>query len=59
MTTRYQDEIGTPLCATIDFQTLEDSTITLRGRNTTKQIRVKIDELKTVITQFLNGEKPI
>ena len=54
-----QDEIGTPLCATIDFQTLEDSTITLRGRNTTKQIRVKIDELKTVITQFLNGEKPI
>lgn len=40
-----QDEIGTPWCVTIDFQTLEDETVTIRDRDTTKQIRVKIDEL--------------
>ena len=44
-----QDEIGTPICVTIDFQTLEDSTVTLRDRDTTKQIRVKIKDLKDVL----------
>lgn len=47
-----QDEIGTPICVTIDFQTLEDSTITIRDRDTTRQIRVKISELKNVIARF-------
>lgn len=40
-----QDEIGTPWCVTIDFQTLEDNTVTVRDRDTTKQERVKIDKL--------------
>ena len=40
-----QDEIGTPFCITIDFQTLEDDTVTIRDRDTTKQERVKIDKL--------------
>jgi glycyl-tRNA synthetase len=42
---RRQDEIGTPHCVTIDFQTLEDNTVTVRNRDTTKQDRVNIDEL--------------
>jgi len=42
---RRQDEIGTPRCITIDFQTLEDDTVTVRDRDTTKQTRVKIKEL--------------
>ncbi len=42
---RRQDEIGTPYCVTIDFQTLEDDTITVRNRDTTEQERVKTDEL--------------
>jgi glycyl-tRNA synthetase len=42
---RRQDEIGTPYCVTIDFQTLEDNTVTLRNRDTTEQIRVNKDEL--------------
>jgi len=42
---RRQDEIGTPYCVTIDFDTLEDDTVTLRDRDTTKQTRVKISEL--------------
>jgi len=46
---RRQDEIGTPYCVTIDFDTLEDNTVTLRNRDTTQQERVKIDELATKI----------
>lgn len=42
---RRQDEIGTPYCVTIDFDTLEDDTVTLRNRDTTKQDRVKIEEI--------------
>lgn len=43
---RRQDEIGTPYCVTIDFDTLEDDTVTLRNRDTTKQERISIKELK-------------
>ena len=42
---RRQDEIGTPYCVVIDFQTLEDNTVTIRNRNTTEQDRVAIDEV--------------
>jgi len=43
---RRQDEIGTPCCVTVDFQTLEDNTVTVRDRDTTEQSRIKIDEVK-------------
>ena len=42
---RRQDEIGTPHCVVIDFQTLEDDTVTVRERDTTEQRRVKVEEL--------------
>ena len=42
---RRQDEIGTPYCVTIDFDTLEDDTVTVRDRDTAEQKRVKIEEL--------------
>jgi len=42
---RRQDEIGTPWCVTIDYQTLEDQTVTIRDRDTGKQERHKIEEL--------------
>ncbi len=44
-----QDEIGTPVCITIDYQTLEDNTVTVRDRDTTKQERVTIQELSNLI----------
>ncbi len=47
---RRQDEIGTPYCVTIDFDTLEDDTVTLRNRDTTKQERLKISELLKSLT---------
>lgn len=47
-----QDEIGTPFCVTVDFQTLKDDTVTVRYRDTTKQDRVKIAEL----TEYLRGK---
>lgn len=42
---RRQDEIGTPYCVTIDFQTLDDNTVTVRNRDTTEQKRITIDLL--------------
>ncbi len=47
---RRQDEVGTPFCVTVDFDSLEDNAVTLRDRDTTEQIRVPIDELLGVIT---------
>ena len=46
---RRQDEIGTPYCVVIDFQTLEDGTVTVRERDTTEQRRVKVEESDTDI----------
>ena len=46
---RRQDEIGTPHCVVIDFQTLEDDTVTVRERDTTEQRRVKVEESDTDI----------
>jgi glycyl-tRNA synthetase len=46
---RYQDEIGTPYCITIDYDTLEDDTVTVRDRDTMEQVRVKIEDLKEAI----------
>jgi len=43
---RRQDEIGTPFCITIDFDTLEDNTVTVRDRDTMEQTRIKITELQ-------------
>lgn len=40
-----QDEIGTPFCVTVDFQSLDDNTVTIRDRDTTKQTRVKVSGL--------------
>ena len=42
---RRQDEIGTPICLTVDFDTLEDNTVTLRDRDTMEQIRLNINEV--------------
>ena len=43
---RRQDEIGTPFCVTIDFDTLEDGQVTVRDRDTMEQIRVKVKDLE-------------
>lgn len=51
---RY-DEIGVPFAITIDFQTLEDNTVTLRDRDTTKQIRGSIKEIVKQVIKFANG----
>ena len=48
---RRQDEIGTPYCITVDFDTLEDESVTIRDRDTMEQIRVKISELKNWIQE--------
>lgn len=48
-----QDEIGTPWCITVDFDTLKDHTVTVRDRDTTKQERVSIDKLNKYLNERL------
>lgn len=50
---RRQDEIGTPLCVTIDFDTLTDNSVTIRDRDTMKQIRLPIKDLKEYIQNII------
>lgn len=50
------DEVGVPYCITVDHQTLEDSTVTIRDRDSTDQIRVEIEELPSVLRELLNKE---
>lgn len=48
-----QDEIGTPWCITVDFESLKTNDVTVRDRDTTKQIRVKISQLKNYLMEKL------
>ncbi|MBU1119346.1 glycine--tRNA ligase [Patescibacteria group bacterium] len=50
---RRQDEIGTPYCITVDFESLEDNAVTVRDRDTMTQERVNMNELKTVLKEKL------
>ena len=54
---RRQDEVGTPFCVTIDFDTLEDDSVTIRDRDSMEQIRVSIDRLEAVIGKYLDGKE--
>jgi glycyl-tRNA synthetase len=53
---RRQDEIGTPFCVTVDFQSLEDNQVTVRERDSMQQIRIPISELKGILSAKLAGE---
>ncbi|MEE8566682.1 MAG: His/Gly/Thr/Pro-type tRNA ligase C-terminal domain-containing protein, partial [Candidatus Bipolaricaulota bacterium] len=53
---RRQDEIGTPFCVTIDFESLEDKQVTIRERDSLGQIRVPIGKLRKVIEAKFKGE---
>jgi glycyl-tRNA synthetase len=50
-----QDEIGTPYCVTVDFDTLKDNTVTVRDRDTAKQERINIENLSVFISDKLRG----
>ena len=52
---RKHDEVGTPLCITVDFQTLEDGTVTVRDRDTMEQIRIHNEELQDYLKNYLVG----
>ncbi len=50
---RKHDEIGTPVCITVDFETLENNTVTLRDRDTMSQQRLKIDDLANYLIELI------
>ena len=53
---RRQDEVGTPYCVTVDYDTLEDETVTIRERDSTDQTRVATEDLPGAIRRLLAGE---
>jgi glycyl-tRNA synthetase len=53
---RRMDEVGTPACVTIDHETLVNDTVTLRDRDTMKQIRISLRDLPVKLRRFLDGE---
>ena len=52
---RRQDEAGTPYCITVDGQSLDDNTVTIRDRDTLEQQRIKIDECEDVIRERIKN----
>ncbi len=56
---RRQDEIGTPFCVTVDYQTMDDDTVTLRYRDSMEQIRVPVKNLSATITTAIQEYKRI
>jgi glycyl-tRNA synthetase len=52
---RRQDEVGTPFCVTVDFETLENDTVTVRDRDSMAQERIAVDELQTLLDRRLRG----
>ncbi|NHW89379.1 MAG: glycine--tRNA ligase [Archaeoglobales archaeon] len=56
---RRYDEIGTPFCITVDHQTFEDGTVTIRDRDTTGQVRVLISDLPRILRELFSTERSI
>ncbi len=56
---RRQDEIGTPYCITVDYQTKDDDTVTLRFRDSMEQIRIKIDEIPARINEEIKNYRRV
>ena len=54
---RRQDAIGTPYCITVDHQTIEDNTVTIRERDSMKQERIGIDQIASIISKRLKSNK--
>jgi glycyl-tRNA synthetase len=56
---RRQDEAGTPFCVTVDYQSKEDNTVTLRFRDSMEQVRVPITELAAKLRQEIKSYKRV
>ena len=56
---RRQDEIGTKFCITVDFDSLKDNTVTVRDRDSMKQIRIKSGELKLKLNSLIKENKEL
>jgi glycyl-tRNA synthetase len=53
------DEVGTPYCVTVDFDGLKDGTVTVRDRDTTKQVRVPVTHIVDIIRELMDGKRTL
>lgn len=56
---RRNDEAGTPFCVTVDFDTMEDDTVTIRDRDTMVQVRVPVKDLASLLGELISSGKPL
>ncbi len=56
---RRQDEVGTPLCVTVDFDTLDDEAVTIRERDTMAQIRVPLEGVVEALRERIEALRPL
>lgn len=56
-TSQRNDELGTPLGITVDFQSIKDNTFTLRDRDTTGQVRASLEEIAQAVANIVRGEE--
>ncbi len=54
---RRQDEVGTPFCVTVDYEGMEDDTVTLRERDSTEQVRVAVSDLPNILSDLRGGDR--
>ncbi|WP_227374980.1 glycine--tRNA ligase [Haladaptatus halobius] len=54
---RRQDEVGTPFCVTVDYESLDDDAVTLRERDSTEQVRVAIADLPDILADLRSGDR--
>jgi glycyl-tRNA synthetase len=54
---RRNDEVGTPYCVTVDYETLEEGTVTIRDRDTMEQVKVQAEDVVKTISSLLLREK--
>ncbi|NMA10272.1 MAG: glycine--tRNA ligase, partial [Methanomicrobiales archaeon] len=52
---RRQDEVGTPFAVTVDYDTLEDNTVTVRDRDSMEQVRIPIERLPEILSALISG----
>jgi glycyl-tRNA synthetase len=54
---RRNDEVGTPYCVTIDYETIENRTVTIRERDSMRQVKVEVEQLRSILEGLLASDR--
>jgi glycyl-tRNA synthetase len=54
---RRNDEVGTPYCVTIDYETVENGTVTIRERDSMRQVKIEVEQLRSILEGLLAKDR--